>query len=442
MPQQLVTNLPDPSRTSLTEGRRRPAIARHPLFIALIFGLAALALLVPGLGHPKSTFFDELYFVPEARALIQGTPNPTPYVSSLAKPPLGKIIIALGMKLAGDDAFGWRIAGAVCGAFTVSAVYVWTYLLLRDLGLAALAAALALVNNFLFVMSRIATVDVFLLFFLTWSLAAFTAALTLDLSCISRRLFFCASGALVGMAGAVKWNAIDTLAAYYLVVISLLYLGRRRTGHSAHPLSTYVRHLRQVGPAYLFAGLLVAPLLCYGLAFWPICRLLHLPFTPHEIASINSYMWNFNKATQVNPFITMPWYAWPFNLRPQRSLSYLVGNPVVTWGGLAALGLCLWRFCRKMSLPEGLVILLYAANLGQWIVTPQKGLYYYYYYPCVIFLGVAIAVALHALKFRIAGTRPGVLLILAAAIVFARCYGQMAHLEAPWDCLLGCFPFT
>jgi hypothetical protein len=118
-----------------------------------------------------------------------------------------------------------------------------------------------------------------------------------------------------------------------------------------------------------------------------------------------------------------------------------VGNPVVTWGGLAALAYCAWRFCRRAALPEGLVILLFSLNLLQWVVTPQKGLYYYYYYPCVMILGLAIAVALRTWK-EFFGIRPGIAVVLAAAIVFARCYAQMAHLDAPWDCLLGCFPFN
>lgn len=421
------------------EARAKTLINRHPFALALIFGLAALAILLPGLGHPRSTFFDELYFVPEARALIQGVPNPTPYVSSLAKPPMGKVVMALGMEIAGDNSFGWRFAGGVCGALTVVAVYLWTYFLLRDVGIAAFSAGLALLNNFLFVMSRIATVDVFLMFFLTWSLVAFTAAIALDIGPGLRRLSFCASGLLIGLAGSCKWNAIDTLAVYFFVTIVLLWLSRSAPD-SASPVSGYARNIRQTGLPLVFVALTVAPITSYGLAFWPVCHLLHLPFTPGEVAAINGFMWHFNRTSPINPFITMPWYLWPLNLKPQRTLSYLVGNPVVTWGGLLALAFCVWRSCRKFTLPEGLVTLLFAANFLQWTVTPQKGLYYYYYYPCVMFLGVGVAVALHALPARPFGIRPSLVVLAVAAVVFLFCYPHMAHLGAPWDCALGCFP--
>src|SRR5208282_494163 len=144
-----------PARTLSVEGLAKPRIFRRPVAKAMIFGLVALALLLAGLGRPKVMYFDEAYFVPEARAFIQGVPNPDPQAPPLAKPPLGKLIMAVGMKAAGDNSFGWRIAGAVCGGLTVIAVYLWAFLLLQNERLAFLAAGLTLFNHFLFVMSRI-----------------------------------------------------------------------------------------------------------------------------------------------------------------------------------------------------------------------------------------------------------------------------------------------
>jgi dolichyl-phosphate-mannose-protein mannosyltransferase len=412
----------------------------RPILIAMMFGLAALALLLPGIGTPTKMYFDEPYFVPEARAFIQGKPNPAPDAPPLAKPPLGKLIMAVGMEAAGDNPFGWRIAGGVCGALTVVAVYLWSYLLLQDRSLASLAAGLALFNNFLFVMSRIATVDVFLLFFLLWSLVAYTAALTLDVGTALRRIFFCSSGVLVGLAGACKWNAIDTLGIFFLVTFLLLLASRRTSADFIRPISIYALNVKKIGLPVLLMGLIVAPIACYSLTFWPVCRSIHRPFSFHELAAMNVFMWHFNKTTVVNPFLISPWYSWPLKVSPMRVLSYLVGNPVITWGGLVALAVCLRRFWTSDPLAKTLVLLLFAANYLQWAVTPQKGLYYYYYYPCVMILGVAIPVALRTLPPRLVGVRISFLVLAAATIFFIRCYPQMAHLEAPWDCTFGCWP--
>jgi len=429
-----------PARDSFKEPSPRARAYRHPIAIAAIFGLIALALLLTGIGKPPTMYFDEGYFVPEARAFLQGVPNPDPYAPPLAKPPLGKLIMAIGMEAAGDNSFGWRIAGSVCGALTVVAVYLWSYLLLQDASLAALAAGLALLNNFLFVMSRIATVDVFLLFFLMWSLVAYTAALTLDVGAGTRRILFCSSGILVGLAGACKWNALDTLGVFFLVTAALLWISRRTPIDSRSSLAAYADNVKQIGLPVLLIGLILAPIASYNLAFWPLCRIIHRPFSFHELAAMNTFMWHFNRTTVVNPLLISPWYSWPLNLSPMRVLSYLVGNPVITWGGLAALALCLRRFWMSDTFPKGMVLLLFASNYLQWAVTPQKGLYYYYYYPCVMILGVAIAVAMRGLPTRVFGMRISFLVLVAAAIVFARCYPQMAHLESPWDCTFGCWP--
>jgi dolichyl-phosphate-mannose-protein mannosyltransferase len=416
-----------------------PRILRHPAITALLFGIGALSLFLIGLGKPAAMYWDEPYFVPEARAFLSGTPNPEPQVPPLCKPPLGKLIMAEGMKAAGDNPFGWRIAGAVCGALALVGVYLWTYLLLGDSRLAFLAAGLTLFNNFLFVMSRIALVDAFLMVFLIWSIATYTAALVLDLGVGVRRLLFCCSGVLVGLAGACKWNAIDTLAVLLLVSFALLWIARRSLANAKPSLSHCARNMQQIGTSTLLLGMVVAPLVSYSLTYWPLCRIIHRPFGIHELVSMNVFIWHFNSTVINNKFIASAWYTWPLKLGPQRALSYLVGNPVVTWGGLVALGLCLRRFWKTIALPEGLVLLLFTANLLQWAVTPGKGTFYYYYYPCVMVLGVAIAVAVRSLPPRVFGLRISLLLLIAAIVVFVWCFPRMAHLEAPWDCALGCW---
>lgn len=416
-----------------SEDASAPArIYRHPFAIAILFGWVALILLLFGIRTPAMMFYDEGYFVPEAKVFIQGTANPNP---PQEKPPLGKLMLAIGIKAAGDNSLGWRVAGAVCGALAVVGIFLWTYLLLEDLRLASFAAGLTLFNHFLFVMSRVGMMDAFLMLFLIWSLVAFTASLVLDVSVGPRRFLFCSSGVLMGLAGACKWNAIDTLAVLVLVTLVLFWIGGANSD-----LSGYADKVKEIGFPLLVIGLIVAPVASYSLAYWPLCHILHRPFSVRELVAMHLSIWHFNTTTISNPCITTPWYRWPFKLSPERALSYLVGNPVITWGGLAAMALCLRRLSRVVTLQEGMVFLLFAANYLQWAVTPEKGLFYYYYYPSVMILGVTIAVALRSLPSRIFGVRISLLVLLAAATVFLRCYPQMAHLEAPWDCAFGCWP--
>ena len=416
-------------------------ILDRPAITALIIGAIGLSLLLSGIGKPALMYYDEGLFVPEARSFLLSTPDPSPLIQmhSLAKPPLGKLLMAAGMKVAGDNPSGWRMASALSGALTLIAVYLWTLMLVQDRRLAALSAALAFFNNFLFVMSRVGMMDAFLVVFLMWSLVAYTAAITLDLDVDRRRALLICSGVLMGLSGACKWNAIDSLAVLLLVSVALLWIARRQPPDSISSLSLHARNIRGIGLPTLLLGLLVAPFAVYALTYWPQCKILKHPFNIHELIALHRIAWHICATWTSNPAITSAWYTWPLSLNPQRGLSYLLGNPVVAWGGLAAVLFCLWRFWKAPALAEALIFLLFAANLFQWAVTPENGLFYYYYYPAVMILGVAIVVALRSLPSTIFGVRVAVVLLLATAIVFLWCYPRMAHLEAPWDCMLGCW---
>ncbi|HSS99190.1 MAG TPA: hypothetical protein VLK33_19280, partial [Terriglobales bacterium] len=140
-----------------------------------------------------------------------------------------------------------------------------------------------------------------------------------------------------------------------------------------------------------------------------------------------------------NPVLYMAWYRWPFNVSPVGGFSYLVGNVVVMLAGLFALGVCAYRIAKNASLPNLLVLSLYLANLLQWAVTPLRVLNYYYYFSAAMFLGPAIAFALHKpVSPKIFGVRLSLLIVILAAVFFLHWYPKMANLQAPWDCMLGC----
>jgi hypothetical protein len=149
------------------------------------------------------------------------------------------------------------------------------------------------------------------------------------------------------------------------------------------------------------------------------------------------FIWRFHHAVQGNAFIASAWYGWAFQISPQRALSYLVGNWPVMWGGLLALAFCFRRFGK--SFPHTLLILLYAGNLLQWAVTPQRLLYYYYYFPAAMLLGLLIVLALQEMPERVFGIRLSLACLILAGCAFLFCFPRMAHLESPFDCAFGCW---
>ena len=136
--------------------------SRHArTLIPVLLVLVAGALRVIALGQPDRIIFDETYYAEDARYyLMQGVEE-----GFSVHPPVGKWLIAAGIQVFGDDAFGWRIAAAVAGALLVLLVYLMAGRLLRWRGAAALAAILAATDGLLFVQSRISMLDIFLAMF-------------------------------------------------------------------------------------------------------------------------------------------------------------------------------------------------------------------------------------------------------------------------------------
>ncbi|MGA9529118.1 MAG: phospholipid carrier-dependent glycosyltransferase [Terriglobales bacterium] len=414
-----------------TAGTTVSATARVRPLAALALGLASLVLFLWDVSNPPAPYYDEPLYISAANAFLAGATDPTPEV-----PPLGKLIVASGIAAFGDNPSGWRALSALFGAFTVIGVFVWTDLLLHDFTLALTAALLTLFNNFLYVMSRIAMMDVLLVAFLIWGLVAFTFALdSANANVKERRTLLLLAGVALGLACACKWNGVDTLAAVIVWSLSLLWPGKRSANTE---IRRYQASLKKIGFFTFAVALLAVPAISYSLTYWPLSRGLHRPFDFHDLISMNAFIWHFHRATSGNPAIACPWYSWLLQVSPQRALSYVVGNWAVMWGGLLAIAFCARRFGR--SVPHTFLVLLYTFNLLQWAFTPQRSLYYYYYFAASMFLGVAIAVALKDLPQRVFGIRMSLLCVTAAAVIFLFCFPHMAHLESPFDCALGCWP--
>jgi dolichyl-phosphate-mannose-protein mannosyltransferase len=398
---------------------------------ALVLSLLSLLFFLWHVEDPPQESFDEIQYTSSARALLSLTPNPNPEA-----PPMGKLMIAVGIMAVGDNPPGWRVMSAVFGSITLAGVFLWVRLLFDDYAIAMSAAVVTLLNNFLYVFSRTAMMDIFLVGFLIWGLLGFTAAVKLDnLSIRRRRVFMMFAGTMFGLSCACKWNGVDTLGIVIGACAALLGFSRRSANSEVRRLAA---HLREVGLVCLATALVPVPLAAYSASFLPLLHSLHQPFRLGELISMNMYIWRFHRAVVGNAFLITPWYTWPFRTEPLRGLSYLVGNWYVMWVGFLAVLVCARRFGR--SLPETLIVALYAGNLLQWAITPQSCLYYYYYFPAAMFLGIAIPVALRQFPERLWGIRLGILSVVPAAVVFVFCLQRMAYLRPPFDCALGCWP--
>jgi dolichyl-phosphate-mannose--protein O-mannosyl transferase len=187
-----------------------------PLVIALI----SFFLRVIHLGRINAFIFDELYYVDGARDLLTyGVEVSGAKPEFVVHPPLGKWLIALGIKLFGDSGFGWRISSAFVGSLMILLVARIAHRLFRDARLTALASALMALDGLALVHSRTALLDNFLAFFILLATYFF----------IMRRYWW--AGFALGLAMATKWSAL-----YFIIAFGVIALYRAFTHHSGRQL--------------------------------------------------------------------------------------------------------------------------------------------------------------------------------------------------------------
>ena len=138
--------------------------------ISLILGFA-LSLRLWRLGTPAGYIFDEIYYAKNANSLISHGVELNEQMNAefVVHPPVGKWLIGIGIKFFGNNEFGWRVIAALVGTASVLLIYLVAQRLFNSAFLSNTAAALMGLDGLHLVMSRVALLDIFLMFFILWA---------------------------------------------------------------------------------------------------------------------------------------------------------------------------------------------------------------------------------------------------------------------------------
>ena len=369
----------------------------RPIHVALLIGLLAETLFLWGLTTPHILVFDEVHYVPAARALMTlDAPVNTEH------PLVAKELIAAGMMLFGDNSFGWRFFSTIAGSATAMGIFAITFLLFRRTRPAVMASLYALLSFTLYIQARIAMIDGYLAAFTILGLAALLWAMRAPPGKAWPRLIL--SGVLFGLAVATKWAAVPYLAG---AGVGLLIVRWRDAVAARKPLAAMLSGKDQPHwaglpaiPAVLVLG--AVAVVAYFVTFAPTFFYHAEPETLGDLLPLQARMWA--EQTQVLPHHTYQsqWWSWPLIIRPiwylyehcdgaMRGI-LMLGNPAIMWGGLLAVAVCLWagmRGDRKLLA----VACLWLGSYLIWAVIPKSlGFYYYYYLPSLC-LCIALAAA-------------------------------------------------
>jgi len=146
-----------------------------------------------------SLIFDEKYYVNVARIILGRSHDLDVYPDAVLgvdpnheHPPLAKLIIAFSMLVFGDNAYGFRLPSVIAGTVSIFIFYLLMKKVSKSQTLALISSFLLSFDNLIFVHSRMATLDIFMLafmligFYFYFAKKTFLSATALSLSTLSK----------------------------------------------------------------------------------------------------------------------------------------------------------------------------------------------------------------------------------------------------------------
>ena len=358
----------------------------------ILIALASFVLRVINLGLPKGFVFDEVYYVDGARDLlkygveIDGT-NP----EFIVHPPVGKWLIASGIKLFGDNEFGWRFASAVFGTLLILLFARLVHVLFYSPLLTALGAALMALDGLLLVHSRTALLDLFLTFFTLMGVLLWHR---------NRHIW---AGIVFGLAIGCKWSAV-----YFVAIVGLIAVYRILIAHDIR------KSFKPIAAKIAQYGLL--PIFVYTLTWagWFISdRGWSRQWSTNPLLSwlhYHSEMLNFHTGlTQTHPYQANPW-SWLIMGRP-TSFFYAspkgcgakdcaqevlaLGTPILWWVGTIAVAVVVGYWIKslihhRIDAAATIVVIGLAAGYLPWFAMQQRTVFAFYAIVIQPFLILAI----------------------------------------------------
>lgn len=352
--------------------------------------------------YMNSTYFDEIY---HPRTALEHLNNIYPY--EVSHPPLGKLIMSIGIAIFGMVPFGWRFMGTLFGVLMLPILYVFLKNFFGKTPVAFCGTCLFAFDFMHLVQTRIGTIDTYGVFFILVSYYFMYRWLCCPVGSSLRKtavpLFLC--GLFWGIGCACKWTVIYAgagLAVMWLLGLVFRYREWKRDPQGFDFISFV---LSTTSLSIIFFVLL--PSVIYTASYIPYATAqgnLTLDNLINVMWSNQEFMLSYHQGVHSSHPYQSSWYQWIFDARPilyyrdldlantegVKSLFASFNNPLVSWAGLLAFFAVLIQTIRRKC-GRGLFIII--AILSQFLPWLPIGrtLFAYHYFPTILFLVFAIA---------------------------------------------------
>ena len=369
------------------------------------------------INHLSSYYFDEVLYVETVYDFINLLPT-----YECTHPPFGKILMTLGTLRFGFTPFGIRFPGALFGVLMLHFLYLLGRNITQNRVLGAFICFLFAFDFMHFTQTRLATLDVFVTFFIIVMYYFMERYINLSFYDTSLKktwlpLGFC--GIAFGFGIASKWTGFYAgagLAILFFTKVLNYYREYRyalltpdETTHDIshrHIINTFKQNTCKT-ILFCIVFFVCIPFLIYTLTYIPFLDIQNQGLLDKMIAN-QQYMFTYHSEVELsNPFSSR-WYQWPAIMRPMLYYFQIyggvgsqsicaMGNPLVWWVGIPAFIYILYLAIKKKEHGAIFLCIAYLAQYVPWIFIARMT-FIYHYFPCVPFLALMIGYCFLKLK--------------------------------------------
>lgn len=334
------------------------------------------------LDTPKGYIFDEIYYAKNAYSLISSGVELDQEGGSefVVHPPLGKWLIGIGIKLFGNNEFGWRSSSALFGSASVLLIYLIAKRLFKSEFLALSAALLMAIDGLSLVMSRVALLDIFLMFFI---LLTFYFLLKEN---------YWLSGMAIGLGVSTKWSAAFLIPILLLLTLKLKELNisqiLKRSGQFVFlPMAIYFTSwigwfVSDKGWARNSGSNPISSLWNYHL------EILNFHTNLVEKHSYSANPWSWLVLGRPTSFYYQSGTSCGAEECAQEILA--MGTPLLWWGAIIAVAITLGFYIRTRNRSAEIALAGFAGTYLPWFIFQDRTMFYFYSISTLPFLILAL----------------------------------------------------
>ncbi len=414
--------------------------------------------------YHNGTYFDEIYHARTAYEYLHGLPS---YENT--HPPLGKLLIAVGIQIFGLNPFGWRIMGTLIGAAMLPFIYAFSIHLFGQRKYAVMSAVLFAAEFMHFTQTRIATIDVYGVFFILLMFYFMSRYSRMNFNKVGIGktlvpLFW--AGLFFGIGVSAKWIVLYGGAGLAVMLGMSLFMRYREYAAAKRALAEHSdseaeaeaevqgEHISiyrktvslfpkniliTLGSCLVFFVLIPAGI--YALSFIPPLSASPEGFTWSGLVQAQQHMFSYHSGLVGSHPFASSWWEWPFMKRPVWYFSgegdapglvssiVAMGNPLIWWVGVLMLVAALWLSLKRKDRIAYVIWIAYLAQYIPWMLVSRETFLYHYFamVPFLILVIVYVVKLIEDKRPHLGYIRTGYMAV--AVLLFSMFYPVLSGIQ-------------